>query len=263
MYRYERSGVLHGLMRVRGFTQDDAHIFCLPDQVADEVGDVLDLTFEIMAAFGFEDYDIMLSTRPEKYVGEPDMWDHATESLREALVARELPYGIDDGGGAFYGPKIDIKIKDALGRDWQCTTVQFDFNLPERFDLVFQDDQGNRSRPYMVHRAILGSLERFFGVLVEHYAGAFPLWLAPVQATVIPIADRHNEYAEQVAAQLRDSGLRVEVDDRSERMNQKIRQAQLQKTPTCWWSAIARLTPEPPPFAPARAITLAPCRWPT
>ena len=231
VYRYERSGVLHGLMRVRGFTQDDAHIFCLPDQVAGEVGDVLDLTFEIMAAFGFEEYDIMLSTRPEKYVGEPDMWDHATESLRQALVARGLPYDIDEGGGAFYGPKIDIKIKDALGRDWQCTTVQFDFNLPERFDLVFQDDQGNRSRPYMVHRAILGSLERFFGVLVEHYAGAFPVWLSPVQAVVIPIADRHNEYAQEVAEKLRDGGFRVEVDDRSERMNQKIRQAQLQKTP--------------------------------
>ncbi|MXZ90914.1 MAG: threonine--tRNA ligase [Chloroflexi bacterium] len=231
VYRYERSGVLHGLMRVRGFTQDDAHIFCLPDQVAGEVGDVLDLTFEIMAAFGFDEYDIMLSTRPEKYVGELDMWEHATESLRLALVERGLEYGIDEGGGAFYGPKIDIKIKDALGRDWQCTTVQFDFNLPERFGLVYQDEQGNRVQPYMVHRAILGSLERFFGVLVEHYAGAFPLWLAPVQAVVIPIADRHNEYAERVAEQLRDNGFRVEVDDRSERMNQKIRQAQLQKTP--------------------------------
>ena len=231
VYRYERSGVLHGLMRVRGFTQDDAHIFCLPDQVANEVGDVLDLTFEIMAAFGFDEYDIMLSTRPDKYVGEPDMWEHATESLREALVSRELDYDIDEGGGAFYGPKIDIKIKDALGRDWQCTTVQFDFNLPDRFDLTFQDDQGNRSRPYMVHRAILGSLERFFGVLVEHYAGAFPLWLAPVQAVVIPIADRHVEYAQQVAAQLQDAGFRADVDDRSERMNLKIRQAQLQKTP--------------------------------
>ena len=231
VYRYERSGVLHGLMRVRGFTQDDAHIFCLPDQVAAEVGDVLDLTFEIMGAFGFEDYDIMLSTRPEKYVGEPDMWEHATESLRQALVARGLEYGIDDGGGAFYGPKIDVKIKDALGRDWQCTTVQFDFNLPERFGLVYQDEQGNRVQPYMVHRAILGSLERFFGVLVEHYAGAFPLWLAPVQAVVIPIADRHVEYAEQVAGRLRDSGFRVEVDDRSERMNLKIRQAQLDKIP--------------------------------
>ena len=231
VYRYERSGVLHGITRVRGFTQDDAHIFCLPDQVPAEVGGVLDMTFEILAAFGFEDYDIMLSTRPEKYVGEPEMWEHATESLREALVSRNLPYDVDEGGGAFYGPKIDINITDALGRAWQCTTVQFDFNLPERFDLVFQDDQGNRSQPYMVHRAILGSLERFFGVLVEHYAGAFPLWLAPVQATVIPIADRHNEYAERVAGQLRDAGFRVEVDDRSERMNQKIRQAQLQKTP--------------------------------
>ena len=231
VYRYERSGVLHGLMRVRGFTQDDAHIFCLPDQVAGEVGDVLDLTFEMMAAFGFEDYDIMLSTRPDKFVGEPAMWEHATESLREALVSRGLAYAVDEGGGAFYGPKIDIKITDALGRAWQCTTVQFDFNLPERFDLVFQDDRGSRSRPYMVHRAILGSLERFFGVLVEHYAGAFPLWLAPVQAVVIPIADRHIEYAGQVAGQLRDAGFRVEVDDRSERMNLKIRQAQLQKTP--------------------------------
>ena len=231
VYRYERSGVLHGLMRVRGFTQDDAHIFCLPDQVAGEVGAVLDLTFEMMAAFGFEEYDIMLSTRPDKFVGEPAMWEHATESLRQALASRGLSYDLDEGGGAFYGPKIDLKITDALGRAWQCTTVQFDFNLPERFDLVFQDDQGNRSRPYMVHRAILGSLERFFGVLVEHYAGAFPLWLAPVQAVVIPIADRHIDYAGQVAARLRNAGFRAEVDDRSERMNLKIRQAQLQKIP--------------------------------
>ena len=231
VYRYERSGVLHGLMRVRGFTQDDAHIFCLPDQVAGEVGSVLDLTFEMMAAFGFDDYEIMLSTRPDKFVGEPAMWEHATESLREALVSRELSYDIDEGGGAFYGPKIDIKITDALGRAWQCTTVQFDFNLPERFDLVFQDDQGNRARPYMVHRAILGSLERFFGVLVEHYAGAFPLWLAPVQAVVIPIADRHIPYARQVEKRLLRNKFRVEVDDRSERMNRKIRQAELQKIP--------------------------------
>ena len=231
VYRYERSGVLHGITRVRGFTQDDAHIFCLPDQVPDEVGGVLDMTFDILAAFGFDDYDIMLSTRPDKYVGEPEMWEHATESLRQALVSRGLTYDIDEGGGAFYGPKIDINITDALGRAWQCTTVQFDFNLPERFGLVYQDEHGDRVQPYMVHRAILGSLERFFGVLVEHYAGAFPLWLAPVQAVVIPIADRHNEYAGQVAGQLRDAGFRIEVDDRSERMNQKIRQAQLQKTP--------------------------------
>ena len=231
VYRYERSGVLHGLMRVRGFTQDDAHIFCLPDQVESEVGDVLGLTFELLEAFGFKEYSISLSTRPVKYVGDLDMWDHATESLRNALVARGLEYDIDDGGGAFYGPKIDIKITDALGRAWQCTTVQFDFNLPERFDLTFQNAEGGRSRPYMVHRAILGSLERFIGVLIEHYAGAFPLWLSPVQAVIIPIADRHIEYAEQIQNKLVKQGYRVEVDSRSERMNLKIRNAQLQKLP--------------------------------
>ena len=231
VYRYERSGVMHGLMRVRGFTQDDAHIFCMPEQVETEIGGVLDLTFEILGNFGFSDYQISLSTRPEKYVGDLDMWDHATASLENALDERGLPHDVDEGGGAFYGPKIDIKIKDALGRDWQCTTVQFDFNLPERFDLTFQDNEGNRSRPYMVHRAILGSLERFFGVLIEHYAGAFPLWLAPVQAVVIPIADRHHDYARQVQGELRARGFRAEVDDRGERMNLKIRNAQMQKVP--------------------------------
>ena len=231
VYRYERSGVLHGLMRVRGFTQDDAHIFCHPDQVVAEVGGVLDLTFELLDAFGFADYGISLSTRPEKFVGEPDMWDHATRSLRSALEQRGLTFEVDDGGGAFYGPKIDVNITDALGRAWQCTTVQFDFNLPERFDLTFQDDTGSRSRPYMVHRAILGSMERFMGVLIEHYGGAFPLWLAPVQAVVIPIADRHLEYAEAVKTQLQDGGFRAEIDARGERMNLKIRNAQLQKIP--------------------------------
>ena len=231
VYRYERSGVLHGLMRVRGFTQDDAHIFCLPEQVESEVGNVLGLTFELLEAFGFKEYSISLSTRPAKYVGDLDMWDHATESLSNALVARGLEYDIDDGGGAFYGPKIDIKITDALGRAWQCTTVQFDFNLPERFDLTFQNAEGGRSRPYMVHRAILGSLERFIGVLIEHYAGAFPLWLSPVQAVIIPIADRHIEYAEQIQNKLVNQGYRVDVDSRSERMNLKIRNAQLQKIP--------------------------------
>ena len=231
VYRYERSGVLHGLMRVRGFTQDDAHIFCLPEQVESEVGNVLGLTFELLEAFGFKEYSISLSTRPAKYVGDLDMWDHATESLSNALVSRGLEYDIDDGGGAFYGPKIDIKITDALGRAWQCTTVQFDFNLPERFDLTFQNAEGGRSRPYMVHRAILGSLERFIGVLIEHYAGAFPLWLSPVQAVIIPIADRHIEYAEQMQNKLVNQGYRVEVDSRSERMNLKIRNAQLQKIP--------------------------------
>ncbi|CUV02395.1 Threonyl-tRNA synthetase [hydrothermal vent metagenome] len=231
VYRYERSGVLHGLMRVRGFTQDDAHIFCTPDQVEDEIGGVLELTYELLDAFGFQDYSIALSTRPEKYVGELDMWEHATKSLQGALEKRELPFTVDEGGGAFYGPKIDINITDALGRAWQCTTVQFDFNLPQRFDLTYQDAEGGRSQPYMVHRAILGSMERFLGVLIEHYGGAFPLWLAPVQAVLIPIADRHIEYCEEVLAELEAAGFRAEVDNRNERMNQKIRTAQMQKVP--------------------------------
>ena len=231
VYRYERSGVLHGLMRVRGFTQDDAHIFCRPDQVEDEVGGVLELTFELLDAFGFKEFSIALSTRPEKYVGDSDMWEHATTSLQRALEKRGLPFTIDDGGGAFYGPKIDINITDALGRGWQCTTVQFDFNLPQRFDLTYQDSEGGRSQPYMVHRAILGSMERFLGVLIEHYGGAFPLWLAPVQAVLIPIADRHIEYCKSVSSKLESAGFRTEVDTRGERMNQKIRTAQMQKVP--------------------------------
>jgi len=231
VYRYERSGVLHGLMRVRGFTQDDAHIFCRPDQIEDEIMGCLDLTFELLEDFGFRDYEIYLSTKPEKWVGSDEMWAEATRSLERALYVRELEYDVDEGGGVFYGPKIDVKIRDALGRAWQCTTIQFDFNLPERFDLTFQGSDGRPHRPYMVHRAILGSLERFLGVLIEHYGGAFPLWLAPVQAVVIPIADRHLEYARGVAQDLKKQGFRVEVDERSERMNLKIREAQLQKVP--------------------------------
>ena len=231
VYRYERSGVLHGLMRVRGFTQDDAHIFCRPEQVEEEVLGVLDMTFELLDTFGFTDYAVSLSTRPEKFVGPPEMWEHASKSLAHALEARNLKYDVDEGGGAFYGPKIDIKIKDALGREWQCTTVQFDFNLPERFDLNFQGADGGQHRPYMVHRAILGSMERFLGILIEHYAGAFPLWLAPVQGVVIPIADRHSDYAHQTKDELGKHGFRAEVDDRKERMNLKIRDAQLQKLP--------------------------------
>ena len=231
VYRYERSGVLHGLMRVRGFTQDDAHIFCRPDQVEDEVLGVLDLTFELLDAFRFTDYEIFLSTRPEKFVGDPEMWEHATRSLAHALDTRNLDYDVDEGGGAFYGPKIDIKIRDALGRSWQCTTVQFDFNLPERFNLTFQGSDGEQHRPYMVHRAIIGSMERFLGVLIEHYGGAFPLWLAPVQAVIIPIADRHVDYALQVKDALSGQGFRPEVDSRKERMNLKIREAQMQKVP--------------------------------
>ena len=231
VYRNERGGVLHGLMRVRGFTQDDAHIFCRPDQIAAEVDGVLAFTFDLLGAFGFTEFEIALSTRPEKAVGSDAMWATATDALRQAIEGRSLPYTIDEGGGAFYGPKIDVMIRDAIGRSWQCTTVQFDFNLPERFDLKFVGADGSEYQPYMVHRALFGSMERFFGVLVEHYGGAFPMWLAPVQAVVIPIADRHNEYASSVAAQLRAAGLRVDVDERGERMNAKIRDAQLQKIP--------------------------------
>ena len=231
VYRFERSGVLHGLMRVRGFTQDDAHIFCTPEQVEDEIKRVLDFSLDMLEAFGFHEFDLYVSTRPEKYVGDPAQWDKATEALKRAVESRGLDYEVKEGEGAFYGPKIDIDIKDALGRAWQCTTIQFDFNLPERFDLKFVGEDGREHRPYMVHRALLGSMERFFGVLIEHYGGAFPVWLAPVQAILIPIADRHAPYAQEVAQQLRAAGLRVQVDDRRERMNAKIRDAQLQKIP--------------------------------
>ena len=231
VYRYERSGVLHGLLRVRGFTQDDAHIFCTEEQVEDEVVGVLDFAFDLLGAYGFDDYEVFLATRPEKAVGEVDMWDHATESLRQALDRRAVDYLVDEGGGAFYGPKLDIKVRDAIGRSWQCSTVQFDFNLPERFKLSYVGADGAEHRPYMVHRALFGSLERFFGVLIEHYGGAFPTWLAPVQAIVIPIADRHIDYAETVREALAAAGLRVDVDKRNERMNAKIRDAQLQKAP--------------------------------
>ncbi len=231
VYRYERSGVLHGLMRVRGFTQDDAHIFCRPDQVEEEIQKVLDFSLHILRAFGFQEFGIYLSTRPEKAVGEPERWDQATEALRRAIESRGLPYEVKEGDGAFYGPKIDIDIKDAIGRAWQCTTIQFDFNLPERFDLSFVGPDGQPQQPYMVHRALFGSMERFFGILIEHYAGAFPVWLAPVQAILIPIADRHMDFAGKVAEQLRQAGLRVETDERQERMNAKIRDAQMQKIP--------------------------------
>jgi threonyl-tRNA synthetase len=231
VYRYERGGVLHGLMRVRGLTQDDAHIFCRPDQVEDEVNGVLDLTFHLLKSFGFTEYEVMLSTRPEKAVGDLDQWELATASLRSTMEARGIEYGIDEGGGAFYGPKIDINIRDAIGRMWQCTTVQFDFNLPERFDLSYIGEDGKEHRPYMVHRALLGSLERFMGVLIEHYGGAFPTWLAPIQAEIIPIAERHNEYARKVGGALTEAGIRTHVDERNERMNAKVRAAQVQKIP--------------------------------
>ena len=231
VYRYERGGVLHGLLRVRGMTQDDAHIFCRQDQVVEEVNGVLDLDFHLLEAMGFSEFEVMLSTRPEKAVGDPERWELATESLRQTLEKRGMPFEVDEGGGAFYGPKIDIHIRDAIGRLWQCTTVQFDFNLPERFGLTYIGEDGQEHQPYMVHRALLGSLERFIGVLIEHYGGAFPVWLAPVQAVVIPIADRHVEYADSVRAQLAAAGIRAQTDGRNERMNAKIREAQLQKIP--------------------------------
>jgi threonyl-tRNA synthetase len=231
VYRYERGGVVQGLLRVRGMTQDDAHIFCRPDQVEDEVNGVLDLTFFLLSAFGFDDYEVMLATKPEKAVGADERWELATESLRKTLSDRGLDFQVDEGGGAFYGPKIDIHIKDAIGRRWQITTVQFDFNLPERFDLGYVGEDGQRHQPYMVHRALLGSLERFMGVLIEHYGGAFPTWLAPVQAQIIPIADRHHAYAAQVQAEMEAAGIRAVADTRNERMNARIRDAQLQKVP--------------------------------
>jgi threonyl-tRNA synthetase len=231
VYRFERSGVLHGLMRVRGFTQDDAHIFCRPEQLEDEILRVLDFVTNILRTFGFDRYDICLSTKPEKASGSDEQWEVATSALRKALESRGLPYQVDPGEGVFYGPKIDIKIKDALDRSWQCSTIQVDFHNPTRFALEYIAEDGKAHQPVMIHRALLGSLERFFGVLIEHHAGAFPLWLAPVQAVVIPVAERHQEHAHAVATQLRSLGLRVSVDERSEKMGYKIREAQLQKIP--------------------------------
>ncbi len=231
VYRYERGGVLQGLLRVRGMTQDDAHIFCRPDQVEDEINGVLDLTFHLLRSFGFSEFEVMLSTQPEKAVGEAEQWELATLSLRRTLESRGTAYGIDEGGGAFYGPKIDVHIRDALERLWQCTTVQFDFNLPERFGLTYIGEDGKEHRPYVIHRALLGTLERFMALLIEHYGGAFPTWLSPVQAEIIPIAERHNEYAGRVQSQLAEAGIRAHTDTRNERMNAKIRNAQLQKIP--------------------------------
>jgi threonyl-tRNA synthetase len=231
VYRYERSGVLHGLMRPRGFTQDDAHIICTAEQIEDELRKVLRFSLNMWAMFGFDDYALYLSTRPEKAIGTPRQWEQATDVLRNILQEEDLNYQEDEGAGAFYGPKIDLDVNDALGRAQQLTTIQFDFNLPERFDMVYVGKDGLERRPYMVHRALLGSWERFFGLLIEHYAGAFPVWLSPVQVQVIPIADRHIAYAYGVMEQLRAAGLRVEVDDSGSRMQAKIREAQLHKIP--------------------------------
>jgi threonyl-tRNA synthetase len=231
VYRYERSGVLHGLTRVRGFTQDDAHIFCRPDQLEEEISRAFEFSLFVLRAFDLGDFTPYLATRPEKYVGEPEDWDRATEALRNALEAHEVPYEVDEGGGAFYGPKIDLKVNDALGREWQLSTIQLDFNMAERFGLEYIGEDGRAHRPYMVHRALLGSMERFFGILIEHYGGAFPLWLAPVQAVVIPVADHHLPYAREVEEKLKAEGFRVEVDDAPMSMQKKIRENARQKVP--------------------------------
>ncbi len=231
VYRFERSGVLHGLLRVRGFTQDDAHIFCREDQLEDEIKGVIFLALRLFKTFGFNDYDVFLSTRPKKYVGRPEDWDKATRALERSLQAASLSYRVDVGEGVFYGPKIDIKIKDAIGRSWQCTTVQLDFNLAERFDLSYAGEDGKMHRPFLIHRALLGSLERFFGVLVEHYNGNFPLWLAPVQVIVLPIAERHSDYAVSLDKKLKEHGLRSAVDLSHEKIGHKIREAESQKIP--------------------------------
>jgi threonyl-tRNA synthetase len=235
VYRYEPGGTLHGLLRVRGFTQDDSHIFCRPDQLVSEVDGVLDLGLRLWRTFGFHEYQIDLSVRdpqnPSKYMGEDERWEQAEAVLQQVLEGHDLPYRRAEGEAVFYGPKIDIYLVDALGRKWQCSTIQVDFNQAERFELTYIGEDGQQHRPYMVHRALLGSLERFIGILIEHYGGAFPTWLSPVQAIVLPIADRHNEYAASVQRELRDFGVRAELDDRSERVNAKIRDAQLQKIP--------------------------------
>ncbi|WP_417144395.1 threonine--tRNA ligase [Raoultibacter massiliensis] len=230
VYRHEMSGVVHGLLRARGFTQDDAHVFCTKDQVVDEVVAILDLVDHIMTTFGFE-YTAEISTRPEKSIGTDDMWEHATNSLKEACARHGLEYEINEGDGAFYGPKIDIKVKDAIGRTWQCSTVQVDFNFPERFELTYRTEDNTEERPWMLHRAIFGSIERFLGILIEHYAGSLPLWLAPVQVAVLPIADRHKDAAADLVEKLKAAGGRVEVYDQNEPMRVKIAKAQSQKIP--------------------------------
>jgi threonyl-tRNA synthetase len=231
VYRYEKAGVLHGLLRVRGFTQDDAHIFCTPEQIEDEVKEVIRFSNMIWKTFGFESITAYLSTRPEKAVGEEARWAQATESLRAALEAEGIPYETDEGGGAFYGPKIDLKIKDAIGREWQMSTIQFDFNLPERFDLTYVGEDGEKHRPYMVHRALFGSIERFFGILVEHYSGAFPVWLAPEQVRVLPLSEDQLDAANELCAELRKEDLRVTVETKDGKIGAKIRNAQMDKVP--------------------------------
>ena len=231
VYRYERTGVLHGLLRVRGFTQDDAHLFCRPDQIEAEVSRVLDFTFFILGTFGFTEFEVYLSTRPEKSVGSDENWTLATNALEAALKGRGVAFQVDPGEGVFYGPKIDIKIKDVLGRSWQCSTIQVDFNNPDRFKLAYTGEDGKYHQPIMIHRALMGSIERFFGILIEHYAGAFPLWLAPVQAVVLTITDKQHEFAAKIVSELQSHGYRIEADIRNEKIGFKIREAEKNKIP--------------------------------
>lgn len=231
VYRYERSGVLHGLTRVRGFTQDDAHTFCTPDQLVNEIIKTLRFGIKLLKAFGFKEYGIYLATRPKKYIGTAKDWQKATNALKYGLNKEKLKYEVDAEGAIFYGPKIDIKIKDSLGREWQCTTIQVDFNEPERFNLTYIDAKGKKQKPIMIHRALLGSIERFIAILLEHYAGALPFWLSPVQIYVIPVANRHNKYAQSIAKQLQEKDIRVEVKDQNETVSKKIRNGELQKIP--------------------------------
>jgi threonyl-tRNA synthetase len=232
VYRYERSGVLHGLMRVRGFTQDDAHLFCRPDQMPEEIDRVLAFCLYMLRSFGFQNFQVYLATKPaEKFVGEEADWKAATEALEQAVKRAGIAYKVDEGGGAFYGPKIDIKIKDALGREWQCSTIQFDFNLTDRFDVNFIDRDGAKHRPYMIHRALLGSLERFIGVLIEHYAGRFPLWLSPVQVSLCSVTDETAAHTSGLKSRLSSEGIRTEMDVRDETIGYKIRDAIEKKVP--------------------------------
>ncbi len=231
VYRYEKAGALHGLLRVRGFTQDDAHIICTPEQIEDEISEVLRFSLSIWEAFGFKEIKPYLSTRPAKAVGDVAKWDKAIDSLQKAVAKAGLDCEVDEGGGAFYGPKIDLKVKDAIGREWQTTTIQFDFNLPERFDMTYIGEDGKRHQPFMVHRALLGSIERFFGILIEQYAGAFPLWLAPVQAKILPVTERQLDYAFEIQKELKAQGLRVEVDSRSESLGSKIKLGRNERIP--------------------------------
>jgi threonyl-tRNA synthetase len=231
VYRYEKAGVLHGLLRVRGFTQDDAHLICTPEQMPSEIKKVLDFSLYILKSFGFNNFSIYLSTKPKDAIGNNKKWNEATAALEKALKSSKLPYKVDKGGGAFYGPKIDIKVNDALGREWQCSTIQFDFNMPEKFKMEYIDKDGKTKQPYMIHRALMGSLERFFGALIEHYAGAFPFWLAPFQIKLLPVSDKFIHFAYQLKEKFEEHNFRVEIDDSNETISKRIRNAELEKIP--------------------------------